>query len=138
MNFSEEITSINKEVVDIYEDVEDKERGSWDNGLGAGGVSGETSEVSVNYASLQWKGKRINSNFRKSCITTSCPIKYSLNRETLILNSDETYTPRQRFDYSIKEKEHKLDVFQCEVTSKKSVDLAIELHWKLKSPNKKL
>ena len=44
MSFSEEITSINKEITNLYRNAEDNERGSRGD-LGVGGVSGETFHV---------------------------------------------------------------------------------------------
>ena len=99
----------------------------------------ESSEVEVNYKQLKWKGISIDFNLSRSCSLFGCSISYALDRKNLTLNSDETFFPRRIWiNEGVKRETHDLDIFQCEFTSKKAVDLAIKLHWKNKSPKNKI
>ena len=66
MNFSEEITSINKEITNFYRNAEDNERGSRGD-LGVGGVSGETFHVCECCANLIFN-KTINPTRTKTVL----------------------------------------------------------------------
>ena len=66
MKFCEEITSINKEVTNLYRNAEDEERGS-SGDLGVGGVSGETFVVCECSANLIFN-KTINPTRTKTVL----------------------------------------------------------------------
>ena len=66
MKFCEEITSINKEVTNLYRNAEDEERGS-SGDLGVGGVSGETFHVCECCANLIFN-KTINPTRTKTVL----------------------------------------------------------------------